>query len=235
MWKFMQLVWKCTSVCGGYLLSLPSGGFSNNRRFFHRLNHSRAERKTDSGAFTLFLFSFFFFWRGESLIEAFFASFINCSRSWCTSPLHLNLYEIPSFWNMKPPLLHKLWVAFSTLKADKRAQQYSERKRKCICVRCVRAFSRLLTSLWVNSPLILDFKKNLLRQKKKKIYRCIFFLLLLLFLTCRCASRVAWEVFFFFFLFLRCNSNSKTALPDFFLLSVFLLLLTVCCVQPPPD
>lgn len=102
---------------------------------------------------------------------------------------------------MKPPLLHKLWVAFSTLKADKRAQQCSERKRKCICERCVRAFSRLLTSLWVNSPLILDFKKNLLRRKKKKIYRCVFFPLLLLFLTCRCASRVAWEFFFFSFFF----------------------------------
>lgn len=37
------------------------------------------------------------------------------------------------------------------------------------------------------------------------------------------------------FFSLRCKSNSKTTLPEFFLLFVFLLLLTLCRVQAPPE
>lgn len=111
---------------------------------------------------------------------------------------------------------------------------FRKKKKVYLCAVCA-SFQQITYFSLGEFPSNSRLKKNLLRRKKKKIYRCVFFPLLLLFLTCRCASRVAWEFFFFFFLFLRCNSNSKTALPDFFLLSVFLLLLTVCCVQPPPD
>lgn len=70
-----------------------------------------------------------------------------------------------------------------------------------------------------------------------------FFLLPLLFPTCRCASGVACRTFFSSF---RSSSNSKSPLPEFFFFLLLLLLLllhrsclsvfllqTVCCAQKP--
>lgn len=85
---------------------------------------------------------------------------------------------------------------------------FRKKKKVYLCAVCA-SFQQITYFSLGEFPSNSRLKKNLLRRKKKKIYRCVFFPLLLLFLTCRCASRVAWEFFFSFFFFYAATPTPK--------------------------